>query len=79
MEGLISVLLLSHLPVQVVRQAEYLISDGVHVASVDITRFCRLIVLVTNRAVVGDLEVSVPPNFMSFRRASFWTCTKKHL
>ena len=79
MEGLISVLLLSHLPVQVVRQAQYLISDVVHVAGVDITRFCRLIVLVTNRAVVGDLEVLVPPNFTFFWRVSFWTCTKKHL
>ena len=48
------------------------------VANVDITRFCRAIVLVTNRAVVRDLEVSAPPNFMSLRRASFWTCPKKH-
>ena len=61
-----------------VRQAEYLISDGAMVANVDITRFCRAIVLVTNRAVVRDLEVSAPPNFMSLRRASFWTCPKKH-
>ena len=52
-------------------------SDGAMVANVDITRFCRAIVLVTNRAVVRDLEVSAPPNFMSLRRASFWTCPKK--
>ena len=41
------------------------------VANVDITRSCRAIVLATNRAVVRDLEVSAPPNFMSFRRVSF--------
>jgi hypothetical protein len=57
---------------------KYLISDGAMGANVDITRFCRLIVLVTNRSVVRDLEVSVPPTFMSFRRASFWTCPKNH-
>ena len=60
------------------RQAKYLISDGTMVANVDITRFCRLIVLVTNRSLVGDLEVSVLPNFMSFRRASLRSCPKKH-
>ena len=79
MEGYISVLLLSHSPAQVGRQAKHLTRDGIMVANVAITRFCRLIVLVTNRIVVRDLEVSVPPHFMSFRRASFWTCTKKHL
>ena len=41
------------------RQAKYLISDGSMVANVDTTRFCRLIVLVANRAVVRDLEVLV--------------------
>ena len=25
-----------------------------------------------------DLEVLVPPSFMLFRRACFWTCPKKH-
>ena len=49
------------------------------VANVDIKRFCRLIVLVTNRAVVRDVEVLVPPKFMSFWRMSFWTCPKKLL
>ena len=61
-----------------VRQAEYLISDGAMVANVDSTRFCRLIVLVTNRALVRDLEVSVLPNLMFFRRTSFWTGLKTH-
>ena len=36
------------------------------------------IVLVTNRVVVRDLEVLVPPNSMVFRHASFWTCPRKH-
>ena len=43
-----------------------------------VKRFCQLIVLVTNRVVVRDLELLVPPNFMFVRRASFWTCPKKH-
>ena len=52
--------------------------DGVVVANVGIARFCQFIVLVTNQVVVRVLEVLVPPNFMFFRRASFWTCPKKH-
>ena len=28
--------------------------------------------------MVRDLEFLIPPNFMFFRRASFWTCPKKH-
>ena len=48
------------------------------VPNVGVVRFCRFIVMVTNRVVVRDLEVLVPPNFMLFRRASFWTCPKKH-
>ena len=52
--------------------------DGIMVANVGITMFCKFITLVTNRVVVRVLQVLVPPNFMFFRRASFWTCPKKH-
>ena len=54
--------------------------DGGLVANVGIKRFFQFIVLVTvtNRVVVSHLEVSVPPKFMFFRRASFWTLPKKH-
>ena len=52
--------------------------DGIIFANVGIKRFCQFIVLVTNRVVVRDLEVSVPPNFMFFQRASFWTLPQKH-
>ena len=37
------------------------------------------IVLVTNRVVVRDLEVLVPPNSMVFRHASFWTMSQEAL
>ena len=52
--------------------------DAVVVANSGIARFCQFIVLVTNWVVVRYLEVSVPPNLMFFRRASFWTCPEKH-
>ena len=38
----------------------------------------QFIVLFTNWLTMRDLKVLVPPNFMVFRRASFWTCPKKH-
>ena len=58
-------------PAQVARQAECFISDGAMVANLESTRLCRLIVLVTNRAVVREMEFLAPPNLMFFRRASF--------
>ena len=44
-----------------------------------IPEFQAFTVAVTSRVVVRDLEVLVPPNFMVFRYASFWTRPKKHL
>jgi hypothetical protein len=51
---------LSHSPSQVLHQAKYLMRYGNVVANADIARFCGLIVLVTNRAVVRDPEVWSP-------------------
>jgi hypothetical protein len=46
--------------------AKYLMGDAAMVANLDITRFCRLLVLVTNWALKKDLEVSVPSNLIFF-------------
>ena len=67
---------MSYLSAQVVRQAKYLVMVVTMVANIDTTKFFSLIVLVTNWAMVRDLEVSVPPNFMSFPRASLWGHTE---
>ena len=39
----------------------------------------HLIALFTKGLAMKDLEVLVPPKFMIFRRASFWTGTRKHI
>ena len=46
--------------------AKYLMGDAAMVANLDITRFCQLLVLVTNWALKKDLEVSVPSNLIFF-------------